>query len=52
MTEDEMVGWHNQLYEHEFEQAPGFGDGQIGKPEDLFCIVLLCNVGDGEGGLA
>jgi len=21
MTEDEMVGWHHQLNEHEFEQA-------------------------------
>ena len=28
MTEDEMVGWHHQLYGHEFEQAPGVGDGQ------------------------
>ena len=28
MTEDEMVGWHNRLNEHEFEQAPGGGDGQ------------------------
>ena len=28
MTEDEMVGWHHQLDGHEFEQAPGFGDGQ------------------------
>ena len=28
MTEDEMVGWHHQLNEHEFEQAPGVGDGQ------------------------
>ena len=28
MTEDEMVGWHHQLYEQEFEQAPGVGDGQ------------------------
>ena len=28
MTEDEMVGWHHQLKEHEFEQAPGIGDGQ------------------------
>ena len=26
-TEDEMVGWHHQLDEHEFEQAPGVGDG-------------------------
>ena len=26
--EDEMVGWHHQLDGHEFEQVPGFGDGQ------------------------
>ena len=30
MTEDEMVGWHHQLYWHEFEQALGAGDGQGG----------------------
>ena len=23
-----MVGWHHLLNEHEFEQAPGIGDGQ------------------------
>ena len=28
MTEDEMVGWHHQLNGHEFEQAPGGGEGQ------------------------
>ena len=28
MTEDEMAGWHHQLNGHEFEQAPGVGDGQ------------------------
>ena len=28
MTEDEMVGWHHQFDEHEFEQALGVGDGQ------------------------
>ena len=28
MTADEMVGWHHRLDEHEFEQAPGVGDGQ------------------------
>ena len=28
MTEDEMVGWHHQLDEHEFKQAPGDGEGQ------------------------
>ena len=27
-TEGEMVGWHCQLDGHEFEQAPGDGDGQ------------------------
>ena len=30
MTEDEMVGWHHQLNGHEFEQAPGDGEGQGG----------------------
>ena len=30
MTEDEMVGWHHWLDEHEFEQALGVGDGQGG----------------------
>ena len=28
MTGDEMVGWHHRLDGHEFEQAPGVGDGQ------------------------
>ena len=32
-TEDEMVGWHHQLDGHEFEQAPGDGEGQ----ENLVC---------------
>ena len=27
-TEDEMVGWHLWLNGHEFEQAPGNGEGQ------------------------
>ena len=27
-TEDEMAGWHHQLSGHEFEQAPGVGDGR------------------------
>ena len=27
MTEDEIVGWHHQLNEHEFEQTPGDGEG-------------------------
>ena len=28
VTEDEMVGWHPWLNGHEFEQAPGDGEGQ------------------------
>ena len=30
MTEDEMVGWHHWLNGHDFEQAPGVGDGWEG----------------------
>ena len=30
---EEMVGWHHQLDGHEFEQAPGVGDGR----ESLVC---------------
>ena len=33
MTEDDMVGWHHWLNGHEFEQAPGVGEGQ----ESLAC---------------
>ena len=28
MIEDEMVGWHHRFDGHEFEQAPGVGNGQ------------------------
>ena len=28
MTEDEMVGWHHRVDDHEFEQALGISDGQ------------------------
>ena len=28
MAEDEMTEWYHQLNGHEFEQAPGVGDGQ------------------------
>ena len=27
-TEDEVVGWHHRLNEHESEQTPGDGGGQ------------------------
>ena len=30
MTEEEMVGWHHQFNGHDFEQAPGGGEGQGG----------------------
>ena len=26
MAEDEMVGWHHRLNDHEIEQTPGVGD--------------------------
>ena len=32
MTEDERVGWHHRLNGHDFEQAPGVGDGQGSLP--------------------
>ena len=38
MTEDEMVGWLHRLNGHEFEQAPGVGDGQGG----LACCSPWC----------
>ena len=28
MPENKMVGWYHQLNRHEFEQAPGDGEGQ------------------------
>ena len=28
LTEDEIVGWHQQLNGHELEQTPGNGEGQ------------------------
>ena len=27
-TEDEMIRWHHRLNGHQFEQAPGDGEGQ------------------------
>ena len=39
MTEDEMVGWHHWLDRHEFEQAPGVGDGQ----GSLVCYSPWCH---------
>ena len=42
MTEDEMVWWHHQLDGHEFEQAPGVGDGQGNL---VCCSPWGCKVG-------
>ena len=28
VTEDQLVGWYHRLNGHEFEQAPGDGEGQ------------------------
>ena len=38
MTEDEMVGLYHRLDGHEFEQAPGVGDGQ----GSMVCCILWC----------
>ena len=38
VTEDEMVGWHHQINQHEFEQALGVGDGQ-GLVMDWLAVV-------------
>ena len=35
-TEDEMVGWHHWLNRHEFEQAPGVGNGQGGMDREAW----------------
>ena len=34
MTEDVTIGWHHQIDGHEFEQAPGGGQGS------LTCYIL------------
>ena len=35
-----MIGWHQQLDGHEFEQVPGVGDGQGG----LVCYTTVHGV--------
>ena len=37
VAEDEMAGWHHQLNGHEFEQAPGGGEGQ----GSLVCLQFM-----------
>ena len=41
-TEDEIVGWHQGLYGHEFERTPGVGDAQGGL---ACCSPWGCKVG-------
>ena len=43
MTEDEMVGWHHQLNEHEFEQTRG--DSKRTRKPDVLQFVGLQRVG-------
>ena len=43
ITEDKMVGWHHQLDGHEFEQAPGVGEGQRGL---VYCNPWGCKESD------
>ena len=40
MTEDETVGWHDRLNEHEFEQTPGDSEGQGSQPGMLQSMGL------------
>ena len=42
-TEAEMVGWHHRLNGHEFEEAPGVGDGQGSL---VCCSPLGCQESD------
>ena len=41
ITEDEMVGWHHWLNGHEFEQAPGDGEGEWS--------LVCCSIGHLKG---
>jgi len=42
-TEDEMVGWHQQLNGHEFEETLGVGNGQGGL---VCCSPWGCKASD------
>ena len=46
--EEEMIGWHHWLNEHEFEQTPGVGDGQGGL---VCCSTWGCKESDTTEGL-
>ena len=40
MTDNDMVGYHHQLKEHEFEQTPGDSEGQ----GSLACCHGISNI--------
>ena len=40
-TEDEMVALHHRLNGHEFEQAPGNGDGQGSLASAVHVVVKI-----------
>ena len=40
MAEDELVGWHHRLDGHEFEQAPGDGEGRGSSACCSSCLFL------------
>ena len=48
MTEDEILGWHRRLSGHEFEQAPGYGEGQ---DSQVCCSPWHCKESDTTQGL-
>ena len=43
VAEDKMIGWHHRCNGHEFEQAPGVGDGWGGL---AFCSPWGCKESD------
>ena len=44
VTEDEKVGWYHWLNGHEFEQAPGDGEGQ--RSPQVCCSPQGCKKSD------
>ena len=44
MTEDEMVGWHHHLSEHEFEQTLGDGDGREAQISLTILYHVICGL--------
>ena len=42
-SEDEMVGWHQQLNGHEFEETSGVGDGKPGVLQSMVSQRVGCD---------